>query len=253
MQSFLIYLNIVQLIPFKRLSILCKDLLNFPLCKRSIENILNRAYDKAQPLYQSIMAIIKSCLWVGADETGKRVEGKRWWEWVWQTYKATFYVISPSRGYNVVKENFGEDYRGILIHDCRAAHNNTISKTGHQQCNSHLQRDLKFLIETYKSKWAYQFNKFLNVSHRARDKIWSEKFDTELRNRTIKAYTNKLLGFINIKLKEKDVLKFQKRIKKHRDSILLFMNYKSVPFHNNSSEQAIRMTKVKQKNLWWAS
>ena len=175
------------------------------------------------------------------------MEGKRWWECVWQTYKATFYVISPGRGYHVVKENFGEDYRGILIHDCRAAHNNTISKTGHQQCNSHLQRDLKFLVETYKSKWAYQFNKFLNASHRARDKIWSEKFDTELRNRTIKEYTNKLLGSINIKLKEKDVLKFQKRIKKHRDSILLFMNYKSVPFHNNSSEQAIRMTKVKQK------
>ena len=56
-----------------------------------------------------------------------------------------------------------------------------------------------------------------------------------------------LLDNINIKIKEKEVLKIQKRIKKHRDSILLFMNYKSVPFHNNSSEQAIRMTKVKQK------
>lgn len=154
MQSFLIYLSVVQLIPFKRLAILCKDLFNFPLCKPSIENILNRAYKKAAPLYQDIIKIIKRCLWVGTDETGKRVEGKRWWEWVWvwQTSIASFYVISPSRGYQVVKEHFGEDYQGILIHDCWSAHNNTVAKTGHQQCHAHLQRDLKFLIETYNSK-----------------------------------------------------------------------------------------------------
>ena len=63
--GFLIYLNVVQLIPFKRLQQLCEDIFNFSLCKRTIENILNKGYEKAKPLHNKIMQIIKNCVWVG--------------------------------------------------------------------------------------------------------------------------------------------------------------------------------------------
>ena len=106
-KAFLVYLNVVHLIPFKRLAQLCEDLFNFPLSKRTIENSLDKALLQAEPLYKQIMAIIQRSFWVGGDETGKRVEGKRWWEWVWQSVHASYYAISPSRGYQVVKEHFG--------------------------------------------------------------------------------------------------------------------------------------------------
>ena len=44
-----------------------------------------------------------------------------------------------------------------------------------------------------------------------------------------------------------DTLRLQKRRIKHQRSILLFMSDPNIPFHNNSSERAIRMAKVKQK------
>ena len=75
---------------------------------------------------------------------GCRVEGKRWWQW---TCKVTLGVIDKSRGYAVVNRHFGEDYEETLCHDCWSAHNNTIAKSGHQQCHPHIQRDLKFLID----------------------------------------------------------------------------------------------------------
>lgn len=247
MKSFLVYLNIGQLIPYKRLEQLCQDIFNFKLCTRTIENTLEEAYQKGKPLHQKIMGIVKRCLWVGSDETGERVEGKRWWKWVWQSAIATYYAISVSRGYKVVEEHFGEDYEYILVHDCWSAHNNTTAKTGHQQCHSHLQRELKFLIETYHSKWAYDLNKFLGASQRARDQIWEEYFDKNMRCQIIEKYEETLKTFIETEHPQKDVLRFQKRIKKHEKSILLFMKYRYVPFHNNGSEQAVRMTKVKQK------
>lgn len=163
-RSFLIYLNVVQLIPYNRLEQLCLDLFNFPVCKRTIENILQRGYQKAKPLHGQIMEIVKSGQWVGTDETGKRVEGKRWWEWVWQGPNATYYTVDKSRGYKVVEQHFGEDYSGVLVHDCWSAHNNTPARSGHQLCHAHLIRDLQGLIDNHRSSWAWGLQQFLLAS-----------------------------------------------------------------------------------------
>jgi transposase len=246
-QSFLIYLHVVGLIPYKRLQQLCEDLFEVMICKKSIENILERGYHRALPLYGRIMKIVKGCLWVGSDETGYRVGGKRWWMWVWQGLKAVYYVVSPSRGYKVVKENFGEDYRGILVHDCYSAHNSTKAKGGHQQCHSHLDRDAQYLIDTYRSKWGYELQELLLASQRARSKIYEVGFDPFKRAKIIEEYERKLSELIKTPLKGEKILQLQKRLRKHQKSILFFMYFPDVPFENNSSERAIRMAKVKQK------
>ena len=46
-----------------------------------------------------------------------------------------------------------------------------------------------------------------------------------------------------------DILRRQKRIIKHEKAILHFMSDPDIALHNNSSEPAIRMAKVKQKIL----
>ena len=247
MKFFLIYLNVVHLIPYHRLTTVMKDLFQVQICKRSIENALEEATQKGQSLYQDIMRIVKNGTWVGSDETGKRVEGKRWWEWVWQHEKASYYAIEKGRGYAVVKKHFGEDYGGVLIHDCWSAHNNTVAKAGHQQCLAHIQRDLTFLVEAHKSRWAYDLSHFLRSAQKARTHIWSEGFDYEIRQKIIQDYQEKFLLFLVKTTRQKDVLRLQKRVIKHQSAILHFMTSPTIPFHNNGSERAIRMSKVKQK------
>src|SRR5438034_902054 len=63
--------------------------------------------------------------WIGSDETGTRVAGKKFWEWVWQSPLASYFVIDHRRGYPVVKEHFTESYQGVICHDCWSAQNNT--------------------------------------------------------------------------------------------------------------------------------
>ena len=247
MKSFLIYLNTVQLIPYKRLTELSEDLFNFRICKRTIENALEEGAEKGQAIYKSILNIVKNGKWVGSDETGTKVNGEKWWEWVWQSKDANYYAIDKSRGYQVVKKHFGEDYDGTLCHDCWSAHNNTVAKSGHQQCHPHIQRELKFLIETYNSRWAYDLNHFLLKVQKARDKIWAEDFKEEYRDRIILAYKKKLSKFLVKDSSKKDILRLQKRICKHHHEILHFLHDPDVPFHNNDSERAIRKFKVKHK------
>jgi hypothetical protein len=53
--------------------------------------------------------------WTGSDETGTHVGGKTFWQWVWQSPLASYYVVDKRRGYAVVKEHFTEEYQGVLI------------------------------------------------------------------------------------------------------------------------------------------
>lgn len=247
MKSYMIYLNTVQLIPFNRLTELSRDIFNFMISQKTIENALDEGAKKGKTVYQSIMGMVKKNKWTGSDETGTKVNGKKWWEWVWQNNQASYYAIEKSRGYQVVKTHFGEDYEGSLCHDCWSAHNNTVAKSGHQQCLPHIQRDLNFLIEKYHSKWAYDLNGFLLSAQKARDKIWSDDFDSKLRQNIILSYQERFSGFLVKSSQQKDILRLQKRVVKHQNEILFFMNDPDIPFHNNASEGAIRMFKVKQK------
>jgi len=247
LKSFLIYLNVAHVLPYDRLTQVMTDLFGIRICKRSIENSLEEAATKAKPVYHQIMHIIKKGVWVGSDETGSRVEGRRWWQWTWQNELGSYYAIDTSRGYSVVKTHFGEDYTGTLCHDCWSAQNNTTAESGHQQCHPHIQRELMFLIKIHKCKWAYNLNAFFAASQKARDHIFSEGFSPEIRTSVIQEYHQKLKLFLVKNGTNNDTLRLQKRLIKHQHSILLFMSDATIPFHNNSSERAIRMAKVKQK------
>ena len=47
--------------------------------------------------------------------------------------------------------------------------------------------------------------------------------------------------------KHKEMVSFQKRIKKYKDNVFTFLYHPNVPPDNNGSERAIRNVKVKQK------
>ena len=246
-KGLMVYLNVRQLIPYKRLQEMSSDLFGLDIAKASIENMLESATVKSGPIVESILQGLKKGKWVGSDETSKKVGVKKYWEWVWMNAKASYYAIDPSRGYKVVQEYFGETYEGVLVHDCYSAQNNTIAKSGHQLCHAHLHRDLKFLIEIHRSQWAYELDQFLRSAQRARDRIWTEGVDECIRKKVIKDYNQRFSEFRLKPTRNPECTKLWKRMKKHSDKILLFMSDPDIPWHNNGSEQAIRMVKVKQK------
>lgn len=245
-KSMIVYLNVVHHIPFKRLTQLMKDLLHINPSEGTVDTILSRATCLGATLQEDILSIIKHGSWVGSDETGIRVKKKTWWQWVWQHSLATLYVVDPGRGYAVVKEQFGEDYRGTLVHDCWSAQNNTTA-SNHQLCHAHLIRDLNFCLETDKSRWAYLLKELLLSSEKAQIHIWVDGFDPVIRATVISGYDRQLTQLITQPVMGHESHRLQKRIRKHRQSIFHFLTQPDIPFHNNGSEQAIRNAKVKKK------
>lgn len=247
-KSFIAYLNIKHKIPFNRLIKIFSDMLNMQISEGSIDNTLEQFSEKSKKIYNQILEMVKKWLWAGSDETGTKVNGEKWWLWVWQNLQASYYAVSKSRGYKVVEEYFGSNYWGILIHDCWSAQNNTVAELGHQLCHPHLLRDLEYLIENHKDIWCYRMKQLLLNSQRARDKIWQENFNPDVRSQVIADYDQQLESLITQELSTKrEIATLQKRFRKHREKMLYFMNFEDVPFHNNSSERAIRNAKIHQK------
>ena len=243
----MLYLNTKHFIPYERLCMLSEDLLGFTLSKGSIENILERTYQNNKYLHNEILEHIKKYSWIGSDETSSRVEGKKWWLWVWQNFKGSFFSITGNRGYKTIKEKFGEDYKGRLVHDCWAAQFMTRATKGHQACLEHLTRELKFIIKYEKSKWASILRSFLYAAIKATDKIWEKGFNLLARKKIITMYQNKLEKLLEQKVKHREENRVKERLIKYKYNILFFMKSKDMPYHNNSSEQAIRMAKIKDK------
>lgn len=246
-KSFVGYLSSVHVIPYDRLTQIADDLLHFRISEGTVDNIIKEIATKGEPVRQSIANLVRSHKWTGGDETGVKVEGKRWWKWVWQNVLGSYYAVSQSRGYGVVKEYFGENYLGAMIHDCWGAQLQTVAQLGHQLCHAHLLRNLWFGVESEGSRWAYQMIRFLQKTERARAVIWEEGRGDRFRGEIIRGYELELAALLEQNLNKKEELKLQKRLRKHQDKILFFMNSPDIPYENNSSEQAIRQAKVKQK------
>ena len=145
---------------------------------------------------------------------------------------------------------FLEEYTGILLHDHETAMYHFGS--GHGECNVHVDRYLKRVIELTGSRSALKMRSLLydikeavernnGALNEAECRKYSAKYDNILQQwreensqRKYKFVRDKELTLIN-------------RLETYKDAHLLFMYDKDVPFDNNRSERAVRMSKVHSK------
>lgn len=247
-KSLIVYLHISHKIPFQRLTNILKDLLGLKISEGTVENTLQKALKQADLNKDEILKQIKQSNWAQSDETGIRVDSENWQLWTWCNDLFSFYVADKSRSYEVIKRNFGEDYQGILVHDCYAAQNKTPAKA-HQHCLAHYQRELKYSIEIEKCVWSKGMSDFLKRAIKMREKIWQEAFDEDLRLQVIKFFNQSLIDRLQSPPLMSNIEAYQlyKRFLRHTNSVLLFMNYKDLPATNNGSERAIRNAKIHKK------
>jgi transposase len=246
MGSLITYFNVEHGLPYERLSQITQDLLGFAISEGTIANKLAHMQRQAKGIIQTIKQSVMEAPWIGSDETGTRVAGKTFWEWVWQSPLASYFVIDPRRGYEAVKEHFTENYQGVICHDCWSAQNKTPAGA-HQLCHAHLMRNLQYAIDKERSVWAYRVQRLVGKSQRAREKIWEAGVASQQREAIIQSYKDALDALNRLPLTQPEERRLQKRLIKHTDWIFTFMAYPDVPADHNSSERAIKAAKRKDK------
>jgi len=240
------YLSVGQYMPMQRIAEFFEQVLNIKISQGTISNKLASLAKKCIPFYEEVKSRVETSKVVGADETGCVVNGKKWWMWTWQNTKLTYISASNSRGYQAILDNFPNGLpETILVSDCWAAQLKTPTRLN-QLCLAHIQRELKYFIQSCSNWWSKRFLKLIyKALELKKDIMKGASINKQERIKKIQTDSTKLLCQIAKGPKKLQTLK--NRLSKHAKSLWVFLDHIDVPPDNNGAERAIRNVKVKQK------
>ena len=244
------YFSVYQYIPFGRLKSLFSQVFSLPLSEGTIGNVLERSAQKCQGFYSHIKTQIAQSKVVGSDETGTKVNGAKWWIWVWQNLLNTFIVASDNRGSKTIDDIWKNGLPNATIISDRWAAQLKIIARNHQICLAHLLRDLIFLEESEKHTFATEFKQLLLDVFELRKTIFKNKQPCQTNSNEAVLLEKRLNDLLLITIERENygqTATFQLSMIKHRNFLLPCIYDIDIPPDNNGSERAIRNIKVKQK------
>ena len=226
---------------------LFSQVFSLPLSQGSVGNILERSATKCGGIYQIIKQQIADSSVVGADETGAKVNGQKWWLWTWQNLLNTFIVASSNRGFQTIKSIWEDKLVNVTLVSDRWAAQLKANVKNHQLCLAHLLRELIFLEESEQHPFSKQFKELITTIFDIRKTIAIPYFTDSAEALELEDLLNQLLLTAIDKEKKPKTAIFQASIIKYRNFIFPCLYNLDVPPDNNASERAIRNVKVKQK------
>ena len=208
----------------------------------SVHGFRNQLRKRLKPTYEGLIQKIRRSKYVHADETGWKIDGKSGWLWNFSNKKTAVCHIDRSRGGKVPKAILGESFKGTLIADFYSAYNN-LPAGAKQRCLVHLLRDLKRIKEcTDENDPARHFAERLKELILKAAKLSEDR--SSLSKRDYKKQRDALVeSFEDLRLTDpanKIIQRFVKRLDRHRNECLIFLDNPDIPWNNNHAERMIR-------------
>jgi len=205
----------------------------------------------AKPVYEKLVEIVRQCSVVHADETGWRIDTLSAWLWVFTNQEVTVYAIRDNRSSDVVIEILGQEFRGILASDCFVAYDDRRLKAWlKQKCLSHLLKDLKAMQESKTGRalhFARQLTALLQQAMTLKaEKSQMDPFTFYQRSQVLEAQLDALIGSQR-RLKDRDNVRFARRLRKHRAHLLRFLYADGLEPTNNQAERMLRPAVITRK------
>ena len=243
------YLHERHHVGYERLVELCRDVFGLAISQGGIGNALRRLVERARPTYAAIGQTVRGSPVINSDETGARVAGRTCWQWTFQTPAASYHLIAPSRGGEVIDAFLGGVEPEVWGSDLYAPQILT-SAAQHQICHSHQARDLTFAAEADTGDerlWAldlrHVFGRAIRLRHE-RDQVTPQTFAR--RRRRIENATDRLV-FDRYVAPKTEAARLQQRYRTHRDSLYVFLQRDDVEPTNNSPERDLRPSVIHRK------
>jgi transposase len=248
-EALLSYLHERHHVSYERLVEVCRDLFGLAISQGGVENALRRLVDRARPTYAAIRETVRASSVINSDETSARVAGRTHWQWTFQTPAASYHLIAPSRGGEVI-DTFLDGVEPAVWGSELYAPQILTAATAHQICHSHQARDLTFAAEADpvpERNWAlalrHVFGRAIRLHHE-REQIPPASF---ARRRTLIEKATDRLVFERYVRPKTEAARLQQRYRTHRDSLYVFLDRDDVQPTNNSSERDLRPSVIHRK------
>lgn len=193
------------------------------------------------PVVEQLLGLLRQAPLVQGDETGWRIDGRNVWAWCFRNPQIAVFLIHRRRSSQVLIEALGQSPAGVLVSDFYAAYNRLNCRK--QRCLTHLLRELHELRDKLPAAAVQSFIQPLITF--LQDAIALGKRREELKAPAFeKQHLEIKARFIEILLEcessHPDCQRIWKRLHRHADELLTFLEEPGVPSDNNGGERDIR-------------
>ena len=230
-----------------------KGLFHLSVSEGAVQGFHTQTRERAESLHEQLKVLIKTEPAVHADETGAPINGANGWTWLAGSSRMALYHTGPSRGGKVIQSLLGEDYNGILSSDFYGGYNRSIRAKAKQKCLVHLDRDLKKLLMNFPAHnavflWAQRVRNFFQEARALYDAYHSGRLTRNQLSQATARFKDELPTLIQLKAPEPDIRRLSKRLLKHQNELLTFLDYPDlVSPDNNYAERLIRACAIFRK------
>ena len=201
------------------------------------------------PSIQSIKEKLLVSPVLNKDETGIWVESKLNWLHVLSNDTYSLFYANAKRGKEAdIEAGVLPAYKGVLEHDnFKSLYHFTCV---HAECNAHILRYLKGVVENKNRKWAEDMIQFfIKAKAAAEEKELNSTEIYDFHSLYDEILENGRLEFLQAEKSDYngDDIKLLRRLNEYKTQHLLFLSDRNVPFDNNQAERDLRMIKAKTK------
>jgi transposase len=244
LEQWVVYLHYAHPLSQQRVQTILAEGFGLQLSAGSLDKILQRAQSGIQAAAAAIHEQVQAAAVIGCDETSARLAGVNGWQWVFQTPRFAYHVIRPTRSAQVMQEVMGASQPEVWVSDLLSSQLCHPARA-HQMCLAHQVRDLQYEIDSHDCSWARAVQALLYQAMalgQQRDKRSEPDYQHAVA-RLEDDLTHQLTLYPEVEGSQG----LWRRYRKHRQSLLLFLQRADVPPTNNASEQALRNSVIYRK------
>ena len=239
------YLQHQQHMSYERTQATLAELFGLPLSEGGQACILERAGAAAHPVAEALRQEVVHSRVIGSDETGARLDGQTWWEWVLVSADTIYHRIERRRNHQVLLAILAGQTVDTWVCDCWKPHFHVPGKRW-QLCLAHQVRNLQGLRDRCpRLAWAQELQAlFRSAMHLAkrRAELTERGF-----HRRVTQLERRLDQLLVGPVQSAAAQALLKRYRTHREHLFVFLYDPQVPFHNNACERALRPSVVHRK------
>lgn len=246
-QAWVIYQRIVLRLPYRIILQAMEDIFNERVGEATLISFIKYfAEHYAETEKLSIQHILESPF-VHADETPINIQGADHYVWVFTDGKYVVLRMTETREAAIAHE-FLSDYKGVLISDFYGGYDAVPCRQ--QKCLVHLIRDLN--NDLWNNPYNREYEVFVSEVKNllvpifeAEEKYGLKRWHLSKFSKSVNRFYQKSIdgALSNCEL----VAKYQKRFQRYKNSLFTFLESDSIPWHNNTAENAIRHLAVQRK------
>lgn len=245
LEATVVYFRQEQHMSYIRTESALRDMHGVKISTGGIDKIMQRAGRQAGRQMEPIQNEIQQSKVIHSDETGSRVDGQNWWQWVFCSATAVLHVIRSNRSVDVIKEVMADHTAEVWVSDCYSAQVKAPSDK-RQLCLAHQLRNLQAVVDRYPASfWPRAMQALFRSaihSYNRRDHLSPLEFQAQVQR--IELICDWLL---NRSLEQPEAKRLLKRYHKYRSCLFVFLHRTDVSPTNNVSERNLRPSVVHRK------